>query len=398
MKKIYSLLFIALPFVMFSQQTITSISNGIATNPMVWDCSCFPSTTDNIIVNHNITMNTNWLINGGGSITVNWGATFQQDSQYRSILIDGSGASFVNHGTTKMTSFALTNGSTVHNPYIMSLDSALWVSVGSTYMNHGNTIDLDSTYIQGTLINEGVFKKGDFLNDGTVNNSGYIHTDSLANRGVFISTAGSIEAYDFGNNDVFEIGGSSYMTVINDAYNDGDLKIANGRSIRIGNDFTNAYLNDPSNVYNNGLFEVARNFLNTDTLRGSGVFCIGNLSTNTGVVMGTLDICDNTGGGFFDLNTGTITSGVTDCITGCTVNVEEEKNKDLVTIYPNPVSNVLNIQGETVGTYSIVDITGNQVLSGQISPKIDLSECSPAIYFIRLNTQSGVSTIKFIKQ
>lgn len=398
MKRFSLILTIILPFAVLSQKTITSISNGIASNPAVWDCQCFPATNDKIIVNHNITMNTNWLISGGGSIVVNWGASFNEDSQYRSILIDGNGSRFVNHGTTKMTTFGVINGAEVQNHYVLSLDSALLVGIGSTYFNYGNTIDLDSTYIQGKLVNEGVFKKGDFLNDGTVINSGYIRSDSLANRGSFISSAGNIEAYDFGNNGSFEISGSSYMTVSNNSINDGHITIAAGRSISIDNDFSNVNTNNGSNIYNDGLFEVGNNFLNMDTLRGSGVFCISESSANHGVVIGTLDICDNTGTGYFDINTGTIAAGVTDCASGCVVNVEEEKELENISIYPNPVENTLNIQTDLKGTFNIIDITGNQVLNGQITSKIDLSNLSPAIYFIQLNTQSGVSTIKFIKK
>ena len=398
MKTIYLILFIISPFAVFSQQTITSIANGLASNPLVWDCTCFPMPNDKVIVNHNIVMNTNWLINAGGSVTVNWGASLKQDNLYRSILIDGSGSSFVNHGITKMTSFGLSNGSVVHNHYNISLDSALWVGIGSTYMNHGNTTDLDSTYIQGTLINEGVFKKGDFLNDGTVKNTGYIRSDSLANRGAFLSTAGNVEAYDFGNNGNFEISGSSWVVISNNAINDGVIKIAAGRSIHIGNDFSNVNTNNGSPIYNNGLFEVVKDFINLDTLRGAGIFCIGQASANHGVVMETLDICDNTGGGFFDLNTGTIAPGVTDCISGCNVGVEKENGKEDVAIYPNPVNNILNIKGELNGTFTIIDITGKQILSGDILPTIDITNFLPAVYFIRLNTQNGVSTIKFIKQ
>lgn len=399
MKTITSILLLFTPFLLLSQQTITSVSNGQATNPLVWDCSCFPSANDHIVVNHNIQMNIDWIISNGGSITVNWGASFIEDAQHRGILIDGNGSSFVNHGTTDMTSFALTNGAMVHNHYSMSLDSALYVSAGSTYMNHGNTVDLDSTYIEGTLINESVFRKGDLFNDGTIINTGYIRSDSLGNRGVFNSTSGDIEAYDFGNNGTFEITGTSYMSVSNNAANDGYLTVGSDRSLRITNSFSNFNTTNGTVVQNDGLIEVGNDFQNLDTIQGSGLFCIGNSSANYGDVLGTLDICDNTGTGIFDSNTGNTEATVTDCLSGCNVGVATQKESLSITIYPNPVDNTLHIKGaENSGTFAVIDVTGKQIMNGKIRPTISMSDYTTGIYFIRLNTQNGMSMVKFIKR
>nr|WP_299206432.1 T9SS type A sorting domain-containing protein [uncultured Brumimicrobium sp.] len=397
MKTILFTLLGLLPLSILSQQTITSVSNGVATNPLVWDCSCFPNTFDNVIVNHDIVMTTDWLINNGGSVTVNSGGRLTQDTQSFSILIDGNGSNFVNHGTTEMTSFAVISGAEVTNHHIISLDTALWVGTGSTYTNHGSTIDLDSTYNQGTFINNGTLKEGDLLNDGTFTNTGYVLADSLANRGTFTSSAGNIKAFDFGNNADFELSGTSFMHITNNAYNDGQLTLTMGRDLYIGNDFANINSGSGSTVTNDGMVQVSNDFLNAAILDGSGVFCMSNLSTNTGSVLGTLDICDNTGMGYFDLNTGTIAPGVTDCISGCSVATDQEALGQL-TVFPNPVVNTLHIDGTIEGDFRIVDLAGKEILSGEIQSEIDMSNFSPAVYYIHFYTQNGASTIKFIKQ
>jgi hypothetical protein len=64
MKKILILPLILISFVMFAQQSITSVSNGFATDPSVWDCTCIPQTSDDITINHAIQMNSDWLVNG----------------------------------------------------------------------------------------------------------------------------------------------------------------------------------------------------------------------------------------------------------------------------------------------------------------------------------------------
>ena len=167
---------------LFAQQSISSVSNGLATDPFVWDCTCIPLPGDNITINHAIQMNSDWLVNGSGSLTISNSGSLIEDSQSRSILFDG-GVMFTNQGTTEMTSFAFTNGAEAHNHGTLSLDTGLYVDQNSTFMNHGLVKDLDSTLTQGTFMNEGSFSQGDFLNEGMMTNTGYITADSLLNTG-----------------------------------------------------------------------------------------------------------------------------------------------------------------------------------------------------------------------
>lgn len=381
-----------------AQQTITSVGNGAATNPLVWDCTCIPSMGDNIIVNHDIQMNTDWLVNGSGSITVSNTGSLVEDAQHRGILFDG-GVVFTNHGTTVMTNFAFTNGAEAHNHGALSLDSGLYVDQISTFMNHGLVQDIDGTYIEGMFMNEGTYGPGDFLNEGMVNNTGYITADSLLNSGTLNTSAGSLTIIEFANTGISNVTGSSYIIVNNDFLNTGQLYLAAGRDIRVANDMSNSHQSGTALINNDGLIEIGNDFSNIDTLRGSGLFCIANNSLNTGDVKETLDICDNTSVSHFDVNTGNIEATVTNCISGCSVGVEESiLSENEISIYPNPASTILNIEANASYQMMLVDVMGNVILDQKIKNTIDVSSLKTGVYFIKFTNTENTKTIKFVKK
>ncbi|MGM0480147.1 MAG: T9SS type A sorting domain-containing protein [Bacteroidota bacterium] len=380
-----------------AQQTITSEEDGLATNPLIWDCSCIPSPDDEIIIEHDVTMNSNWVANNGGSITVTDQGTLIQDNQNRTILFDGS-AAFYNYGNTALTNLAFSGGAEGHNHASLSLDTALWVGPGSIFMNHGLTENVDSTYIQGMFMNEGTYSYGDFLNEGNLSNTGYIEVDSMYNnQGTINSSAGNIKAMDFASNGTVNITGSSYMLITNDFFNGGTLNLEAGRDIHVGSDFLNASEGDTAVVLNDGLIEIGNDFSNVDTLRGSGLFCIAQNSSNSGDVLETLDICDNTGTSIFDFNSGNVAATVTNCNAGCNVGINEEQESEIA-IYPNPVSTVLNIDGIDEGLVTITDVMGQTVYSSRIKNQINVNDFRTGIYFITVENDGQQSMLKFIKR
>lgn len=399
MKKIYFLfLGLMLGSGIIAQQNIASVNDGNATNPFTWDCTCIPTPDDNVTINNDVIMNSDWIVNSGGSITVSSGASFIQDNNYRTILFDGGGSMFTNYGEAEFTNFSFSNGAEGHNHNNLSLDTALYVGAGSMFMNHGLTQNVDSTYIEGMFMNEGTFSYGDFLNDGMVTNTGYMNIDSLYNnQGMINSSAGSITANDFGTTGTVNITGSSFMVINNDLWNLGTINLEAGRDIRIGNDFLNASDGDTALVVNNGLIEVGNDFSNVDTLRGSGLFCISNASSNIGDVLGTLDICDNTGTSIFDINTGNIDATVTNCNSNCNVGVTENIPVE-INIYPNPVSSILNIDGVDEGYITIKDVMGKEVYSSSVQAKIDVHDFRTGIYFITIQHYGQQKMLKFIKR
>jgi hypothetical protein len=83
------------------------------------------------------------------------------------------------------------------------------------------------------------------------------------------------------------------------------------------------------------------------------------------------------------------------CVSCDLVALESNELNDL-TVYPNPSTGVINIQGSTDATqveYSITDAQGRVVSSGAISgsvmnEQVDLSQVGAGIYFVRLSTQN----------
>lgn len=398
MKIFYTFALLLFAFGAYTQQSITSVSNGVATDPFVWDCTCIPQTGDDITINHNIQMNSDWLVNGSGSITVSNTGSLIEDAQHRGILFEG-GVVFTNQGTTDMTNFAFTNGAEAHNFGVLSLDSGLYVDQNSSFMNHGQVTDVDSTLIQGMFMNEGTYGQGDFLNEGMMTNTGYIAADSLLNTGTLNTSAGNLTILDFGNTGELNVTGSSYIIVNDDFWNSGQLYLAAGRDIRVANDMSNSHQSGTASINNDGLIEIGNDFSNIDTLRGSGVFCIANNSLNTGDVKETLDICDNTSVSYFDANTGNIEATVTNCVTGCSVGIEEDVlSEKEISIYPNPASTKLNIEADPNYNMKILDVMGNVVMEQKVQHSIDVSTLKTGVYFIKFIGPDKSKTIKLVKK
>jgi hypothetical protein len=114
MKKTLLIILLSPVGYLFSQQTITSTQNGNASNPLTWDCLCFPTADDDVIINHDVIMDVNWLVNAGGSITVNSGASFVQSGS-RSILFDqvNTALSIQSNGWFEMDNVSINNQATL---------------------------------------------------------------------------------------------------------------------------------------------------------------------------------------------------------------------------------------------------------------------------------------------
>ncbi|MGB0897334.1 MAG: T9SS type A sorting domain-containing protein [Flavobacteriaceae bacterium] len=94
-----------------------------------------------------------------------------------------------------------------------------------------------------------------------------------------------------------------------------------------------------------------------------------------------------------------VDSGVTfseDCSTLSTNDLVMEDMK----FYPNPVSTSLNVNTKEDLSYSIIDITGKQLKSGELSNglnNIDLSTVSSGLLFIKINNSDSVVLKKILK-
>jgi hypothetical protein len=88
----------------------------------------------------------------------------------------------------------------------------------------------------------------------------------------------------------------------------------------------------------------------------------------------------------------------TPCGSGVFSSVKPSENevRQSLTIYPNPTSSVLNIQGINENSpYQIFDITGKLIISGSLSQEsVQVSNLTTGLYFINIEGQSQ----RFIKK
>ncbi len=378
-----------------AQQTITSTGNGNASNPFTWDCLCFPTSDDDIIINHNVKMDVDWLVNNGGSITVNGNASLVQLGTH-SILFDQGGSNLLvqPNGWFEMENLSFTNAATFQNDGTTLVHNAMYVAPSCQATNNATFGMVDSLLVEGVLSNNGVFGAGNVLITGQGFNSGTMDLDSLGVTGSLTSSAGNFWLTAFGN---------SGTTTLNDTY-----IVSSGNFYNTENLITNTafQLDCHGSFYSgdtigatafamlNGKFVVDMDFGIANQVDGSGTICIGGVSTNVGTINGSLNICDNSSAGL-DYNFGTIANTVTFCSPGCYVTVEEwTKNW---TISPNPSEGLLKLEGVPVGSQcTILAMDGRvvEVIEFQ-GENIDCSHLNSGFYqmLVQFGSQFGTKSI-----
>ena len=76
-----------------------------------------------------------------------------------------------------------------------------------------------------------------------------------------------------------------------------------------------------------------------------------------------------------------------------------ENMEEVITLYPNPASENLIIEGSTYSEYTILDISGKVVKSSKIENKtIDLSGLNPGMYNVQLINGNNVKFARFMKK
>lgn len=116
-------------------------------------------------------------------------------------------------------------------------------------------------------------------------------------------------------------------------------------------------------------------------------FSGGNLMvTNTTGANGTFALSGNRYLNFTDLTLATPT---------------QELDKNSFYVYPNPVTNVLNITNEdptqTISHLEIISLEGRVVLE-QNTPQVSLASLPQGMYFCRITSNNQTQIIKFLKQ
>jgi hypothetical protein len=407
MKQLFTIISSILLFSNLSAQTATSTANGNWINPTNWDCFCVPLPGYTVIINHAITLDTDFGYTTG-SITVNAGGSLIEDTTPRNMAVGGSG--FTNHGITNF--FGLLNTSTFNNSSTGNLTLSSFLN-NANFDNQGTVPALDSFLNNGTMTNSGTINVSSFYNNSTLTHSGLMNVDSFYNAGVVTST-GDLDVSSFYNENEFQnyknifqmVNGTIAQT---DSFtNEGIMVNHPGAYINIDSvlnwrggiftnhnvmnfgDFTNlatfynhdsligtrSFWNDgmfnnmanslmtlgesfyngdsitglqTSHFINNGRVTVDNSWFSTDTISGSntGRFTIQNITTSTGPMIGSFDFCDLTptlNAPYIDFYIGFVDPNITYCTN---TSIYTVKHTSKINLYPNPVHSVLTIEHET---------------------------------------------------
>lgn len=84
-----------------------------------------------------------------------------------------------------------------------------------------------------------------------------------------------------------------------------------------------------------------------------------------------------------------------------TTGISETEIGNLITLFPNPTTGLLNIPNTTNQTYTYVvsNMLGQSVQSGKTQNQIDVSQLQKGVFFIQLKNEKGqIFTSKFIKE
>lgn len=90
--------------------------------------------------------------------------------------------------------------------------------------------------------------------------------------------------------------------------------------------------------------------------------------------------------------------GIDDVAITATSGIESAENDANVAIFPNPVCNMLNVEGENVKSVEVIDMNGRVVLTNNHAGKLDMSEVAEGVYMVRVMSLNGITTQKIVKK
>jgi hypothetical protein len=76
------------------------------------------------------------------------------------------------------------------------------------------------------------------------------------------------------------------------------------------------------------------------------------------------------------------------------ISIQTKGTKGKLAMYPNPVSNTLNLNYTEGSDFQILNLLGQQVLSGKAAAQVDVSALPQGTYFLKM----GAEQVKFVKQ
>jgi len=280
----------------------------------------------------------------------------------------------INHNITLNVDFGFTDGAVVINPsgsLIGDTPNRNFAFSGSAnFINNGNFNVARVGFFGGSAFNGGTFTADSFYT-------------AITTAPGWVSNGDMNITYAYWNTGTFRLGASAEL-IIGDNFYNGDSTISGVNAVLV----------------NDGGIRVNGDFANSDTMRGSGQVCIYGNSLNAGVITGTLDMCDNTGGGQVDFNVGTIGGSVTTCASPCNIGINEVETISLE-VYPNPSTDMVQFKSDKEIQVTVFDLMGKlvyQTTTANSLQTISTIEWAVGIYTYRAYSANGMSTGKLIKQ
>lgn len=322
-----------------SAQVKSTISNGSWFDPNIWSPVGVPLMEDTVIINHDLTVSGNYVDFGANWLIVNQNASITGDTI------------FALHGNLKL--------------------------FGTMNLNIIAVGDGDSTQIYGTVQGR-KYAPGNPYN---FNYTGYILSDTLI-LGDSFENYGIIDVMDL------IIGGSSIINHSSANLSASVSAVMGGPTNNEVNAIMDFYsLISADNFTNNGMVYCNDWTHAQGTVNGAtGKFCVENCFTNVSTINGTVDICDNTPGGFCDMNMGTIAPTVTTCASGpCSALSLTDKSENKVEIFPNPAHSEVSIEVSSPGNIILYNTFGQELSrhSIQKSIKLPVDNFESGMYYLQ---------------
>jgi Secretion system C-terminal sorting domain len=126
-------------------------------------------------------------------------------------------------------------------------------------------------------------------------------------------------------------------------------------------------------------------------------YVVFKIKTKPTLVIG--NTISNSANIYFDYNFPIVTNNYTTTIQN-TLGLQENDFINNISVYPNPVKDILNFKTEhNISKVEVYDIAGRILSSNSVSEnKIDLSELKTGNYILKLYTEKGIMNIKIIKE
>lgn len=383
-------------------------------NPAAWMGGIVPTSTQVVNIGNNSIITVDFPLTHGATINIA-GGMLQSALPANSLTITGGDLN-------------LTNFSSILN--FLGSGAAAPVTINDGHLNNGGVfmsgdLTIDYNFTGGSSVNNGDFMvQGVFLitGDETFDNNLAMNVSSQllleanctwnnnqnANVGSIVNDGDIVNVYNISTTDSLynSISGTivsslSTASVGTDLINYGSYTISD--SISVGNDF----INYGTFVNNQGGVSVANDFYNYASISGSlnGKFDIANYSLNdiAGALTGDIDICDATlaVGAHLDDDPGYMNNDFNTVVfcSASFASIDENENL-VVSVFPNPTNDQLNIQSDVRFTAELTDLNGAviyRIADESISHTLNLSDLENGVYFLKMFTQDASTIQQIVK-